>query len=83
MRSALAQALREEQAARVRQMAPEDRLAAALALGERAIGDYMLNFGVGRRKAVAALRRAGRAGRRPAACMEEELESERALRRGG
>lgn len=71
MRSRLAEELRREQARRALEMTPEERVAAALALGEQAIGDYMANHGVDRREAVRVLRRAGRAGRRPSACMDE------------
>jgi hypothetical protein len=83
MSSTLAEALRREQTERVRDMSAEDRLAMALELGERAIGDSMRNFGVDRRGAVAALRRAGRAGRRFAACMEEASGDGRSVRHGG
>lgn len=71
MRSRLAEELRREQAQRALAMTPEERVAAALALGERAVLDYMANFGVDRAEAVRALRRAGRAGRRRSAVMDE------------
>lgn len=70
MRSRLAEELRREQAHRAREMTPDERVAAALALGEQAVLDYMANFGVDRAEAVRALRRAGRAGRRPSAVMD-------------
>lgn len=52
-------------------MTPEERVAAALALGEQAVQDYTASFGVDRKEAVRALRRAGQAGRRTSRCMDE------------
>jgi hypothetical protein len=73
VKSKLAEEIRAEQARRALSMTAEQRVAAALALGEAAVRDYMANFGVDRARAVRALRRAGRAGRRPSACLDEEL----------
>jgi hypothetical protein len=72
VKSRIAQELRAEQTRRALSMSPEERVAAALALGEGAVRDYMANFGVDRAAAVRALRRAGRAGRRPSRCLDEE-----------
>jgi len=74
MRSKLADEVREDQARRALEMSAGERVAAALALGQRAVRDYMANFGVDRREAVRALRRAGRAGRRYSACLDEDLD---------
>ena len=71
MRSRVADEIRRDQQRRVDAMTPDERVAAALALGERAITDYMQNFGVDRREAVRVLRRAGQAGRRYSACMDD------------
>jgi hypothetical protein len=54
-------------------MQPAERIAAALALGERAISDFVRNFGVTREIAILRLRQAGRAGRRYSKCMDDEV----------
>jgi hypothetical protein len=74
MRSPLAEELRGEQAREALEMTPGERLATALARGERAVADYMANFGVDRDEALRALRRAGQAGRRYSACMDESAD---------
>ena len=71
MRSKLAEELRRERRRDDAGLSPAEAVAAALALGQRAITDYMTNFGVDRRSAVRALRRAGQAGRRRSACLDE------------
>ena len=55
-------------------MTAGERVAAALAMGERAVSDYMTNFGVGREEAIRILRRAGSAGRRYSACHDGDLD---------
>jgi hypothetical protein len=72
MRSRLAEQSRDEQQRRAGEMSSAEGVATALALGERAIADYMQNFGVGRSEAVRILRRAGQAGRRYCACLDDE-----------
>lgn len=74
MRSRLADELQAEQAREALDMTPEECLAAALALGERAIRDYMANFAVEREEAERVLRRAGQAGRRYSRCMDESVD---------
>lgn len=71
MRSRLADERRKELAQEALAMTPGERVAAALALGERAVLDYMENFGVDRAEAMRVLRRAGRAGRRYSKVMDE------------
>ena len=71
MRSRLAEELRDEQQERVLRMTPDERLREALALGERAIADYVENHGGTRSDAIRALRRAGQAGRRYSKCLDE------------
>ncbi len=55
-------------------MTAGERVAAALAMGDRAVADYMKNYGVGREEAVRLLRRAGSAGRRYSACHDGDLD---------
>lgn len=73
MKSRLAEELRRERERQAWAMTPEQRFAAALALGQRAIADYMENFGADRGEAVRALRRAGQAGRSYSRCMDDSL----------
>lgn len=77
MKSRLADEIRREQRAEVKQMTAGERVAAARSLGERAICDYTRNFGVGREEAIRALRRAGSAGRRYSACHDGDLDDGR------
>jgi hypothetical protein len=72
MRSRLAEEVRRDQRRLASEMSPSDRLEAALAMGARAVADYMKNFGVSRAVAVRTLRKAGQAGRRYSACLDEE-----------
>jgi hypothetical protein len=72
MRSRVADETRRDQQQRAAGMSAADRLATALAMGERAISDYMKNFRVSRATAVRILRRAGQAGRRYSACLDED-----------
>lgn len=74
MRSRLAEELRAEQARETLEMTPEECLAAAFALGERAVRDFMANFGADREEAERVLRRAGQAGRRYSSCMDESVD---------
>lgn len=80
VRSKLAEEIRADQARRAVAMTVEERVSAALALGDRAVRDYMANFGVDRDEAVRALRRGGLAGRRPSSCFDEELHGRPARR---
>jgi hypothetical protein len=73
MRSRLAEDLRRDQLRQALEMTPEERVAAALAMGEQAVLDYMENFGVDRAEAVRVFRRAGQAGRHYSACMDDSL----------
>jgi hypothetical protein len=63
MRSRLVEERRRDDAG----LSPAEAVGAALALGQRAIADSLANFGVDRRCAVRAPRRAGQAGRRRSA----------------
>ena len=72
MRSRIADESRREQQLRAAEMSAADRLATALAMGERAISDYMKNFRVSRAAAVRILRQAGQAGRRYSACLDDD-----------
>src|SRR2546430_8574566 len=72
MRSPIAEESRRDQQQRAANMSPADRLASALAMGERAVADYMKNFGVTRAAAVRILRQAGQAGRRYSACLDDD-----------
>ena len=74
MRSKIAEEIRADQAGRVAAMSADERVELAFALGERAIEDYVRNFGGSRAQAVQALRRAAAAGRRPSACMGDSTD---------
>jgi hypothetical protein len=71
VRSKVAEELRCAQAGDDARLTPSAAVALALRLGERAVADYVANFGGSEEEAVAALRRAGGAGRRPSACLDE------------
>jgi len=72
MQSRIAEEIRRDQQQWTNDMSAAERLDAALALGERAVADYMQNFRVSRDAAVRILRKAGQAGRRYSACLDEE-----------
>jgi len=66
--SRVAQDVREAQLARFAAMTPDQRVAMARQLGESDLRSYMINHGVDRPTAVAHVKRAHRAGRRPSSC---------------
>lgn len=68
MTSRVARDVRKAQLARFAAMTPTERVVLARQLGENALRSYMANHGVDRQTAVAHVKRAHRAGRRPSAC---------------
>ncbi|HYC60454.1 MAG TPA: hypothetical protein VEK79_12895 [Thermoanaerobaculia bacterium] len=71
-RSKLAEQLRQEQAAAIAGLTPQERLDLAFELGRRGIEMYMSAHHVDRETAARELKRAGRAGRRYSRCMDDE-----------
>ena len=63
--------LRDEQIREMLKMTPGERIDLALRLGQRAVEVYMAANHVDRTTAIAALRRAGNAGRVPSKCHDE------------
>lgn len=72
--SAVADRLRLENLERLRKMTPAERLAEALALGDRAIDDHAAAHGLDRDDARRRLERSGQAGRRASRVMLDILE---------
>lgn len=72
--SNVAELLREESRERLRRMAPAERLAEALALGDDAIGAYAKAHGIDPVAARHRLESSGQAGRRPSRVMREIIE---------
>jgi hypothetical protein len=70
MRS-VADDLRDEQIREMLKLTPGERIELALRLGQRAVEVYMAANRVDRQTAIAALRRAGNAGRTPSKCHDE------------
>ena len=70
MRS-VADDLRDEQMREMLKLTPAERMELALQLGQRAVEMYMAANHVDRPTAIAALRRAGNAGRVPTKCHDE------------
>ena len=68
-RSKLAEQLRQEQAAAIAALTPQERLDLAFELGRRGIEMYMSAHHVDRETAARELKRASRAGRRYSRCM--------------
>ena len=71
-RSKLAEQLRQEQAAAIAALTPQERLDLAFELGRRGIEMYMSAHHVDRETAARELKRAGRLGRRYSRCMDDE-----------
>jgi hypothetical protein len=67
--SAVAERVREQQRERLRAMTAEERVAEALALGQRAIETYASAHGVSREEARRRLERASQKGRRSSRVM--------------
>lgn len=70
----VAERLREESRERLRRMTPAERLAEALAIGERAIDAYAEAHGIDRVAARRRLESSGQAGRRPSRVMRGIIE---------
>ena len=68
MTSRVARDVREAQLARFAAMTPAERVVLARQLGENDLRSYMINSGVDRQTAIAHVKQAHRAGRRPSAC---------------
>lgn len=68
MSSRVARDVREALLARFAAMTPAERVLLARQLGENDLRSYMINHGVDRQTAVAHVKQAHRAGRRPSSC---------------
>jgi hypothetical protein len=71
MTSRVARGVREAQLARFAAMTPAERVVLARRLGENDLRSYMINNGVDRPTAIAHVKRAHRAGRRPSASADD------------
>lgn len=71
MTSRVAREIRDAQLARFAAMTPDERVTLARQLGENDLRSYMINHGIDRRSAVAHVKRAHRAGRRPSASADD------------
>jgi hypothetical protein len=74
MRSKVAEELRQEQMEDVLRLSAGERVALALALGERDLEFYIAFQKVDRRTAIRAIRREHQLGRRYSRCMNESLQ---------
>lgn len=72
MPSAVAHAVSQEQRAHVAAMAPADRVALAVRLGEEGLAAYSALHGVDRQTAIARIRATRRLGRRPSASADAD-----------
>jgi hypothetical protein len=67
----VARDVREAQRARFAAMTPHERVVLARQLGENDLRSYMINLGIDRQTAVARVKQAHRAGRRPSASADD------------
>jgi hypothetical protein len=73
-RKSVADELARAESERVARLSSAERVALALALGERSIADYAAARGLDREAARKEIERERQAGRRPCACIEALLE---------
>ena len=71
MTSRVAREIRGAQLTRFAAMTADERVALARQLGENDLRSYMINHGIDRQTAVARVKQAHRAGRRPSASADD------------
>jgi hypothetical protein len=72
MRSKIAADLRREQRERFARMTPGERFALSVRLGEEGLAQFMSANSLDRERAIQAIKRSRRIGRRPSRCLDED-----------